>query len=208
VVSDEEVRRKIASFATPLASLGLAVSTGRVVDFRAKEFLVQCAEADTAPLIYPSHFKRGLVHWPNDGGRKPNAIRQNDRTRHLLVPAGVYVLVKRFTSKEERRRIVACIYDPDRFTAKRVAFENHLNYFHARGNGLRIELARGLSAFLNSTLIDVYFRHFNGHTQVNATDLRNLRYPMLGQLEALGRRIGSDFLHQIDLDVLVERELL
>ena len=26
---------------------------------------------------------------------------------------GLFVFVKRFTSKEERRRLVACIFDPD-----------------------------------------------------------------------------------------------
>jgi adenine-specific DNA-methyltransferase len=75
----------------------------------------------------------------------------------------------------EQQRVVACIYDPNRIQAERVGFENRLNYFHARGRGLRMDLAKGLAAFLNSTLVDVYFRQFNGHTQVNATDLRNFR---------------------------------
>jgi adenine-specific DNA-methyltransferase len=206
--SDKAVRRKIQRFTTPLAKLGLEVSTGRVVDFRAKQFLVRDAQHDTAPLIYPCHFNGGFVHWPKSGGRKPNAIRQNERTRELLVPGAIYVLVKRFTSKEERRRVVACIYDPHRIRAERVGFENHLNYFHARGRGLSMDLAKGLAAFLNSTLVDIYFRQFNGHTQVNATDLRNLRYPTCGQLELLGQKIGDAFPNQAELDRLVERQLL
>ena len=55
-----------------------------------------------------------------------------------------------------------------------MGFENHLNYFHKKGRGIDMPLARGLAAFLNSTLVDAYFRQFNGHTQVNATDLRSL----------------------------------
>jgi adenine-specific DNA-methyltransferase len=94
-----------------LSDLGLSVSTGRVVDFRAKEFLRQHPGPDTAPLIYPCHFNGGFVHWPSEKPRKPNAIVSNEQTRQLLVPAGVYVLVKRFSAKEERKRIVACIYD-------------------------------------------------------------------------------------------------
>lgn len=108
------------------------------------------------------------MHWPRPGGRKPNAIRDTERTQGLLVPGAIYVLVKRFTSKEERRRLVACIYHPNRVRAERVGFENHLNDFHARGRGLPMDFANGLAAFLNATLVDVYFRHFNGHTQVNA----------------------------------------
>jgi adenine-specific DNA-methyltransferase len=191
--SDEIVREKIARFTTPLAKLGLQVSTGRVVDFRAKQFLVREAQDGTAPLIYPCHFNDGFVHWPKLGGRKPNAIRDTERTKELLVPRAIYVLVKRFTSKEERRRVVACIYDPHRIRAERVGFENHLNYFHARGRGLPIDLAKGLAAFLNSTLVDVYFRQFNGHTQVNATDLRKFRSKCsrLGRFPSRGRRFRT-----------------
>ena len=70
-----------------------------------------------------------------------------------------------------------------------------------------MDLAKGLAVFLNSTLMDVYFRQFNGHTQVNATDLRNLRYPTPAQLESLGRKIGEVFPDQAELDGFVEREL-
>jgi adenine-specific DNA-methyltransferase len=206
--SDEAVRQKMRRFTTPLAKLGLEVSTGRVVDFRAKQFLAREAEDDTVPLIYPCHFNGGFVHWPKPGGKKPNAIRDTESTQELLVPGAIYVLVKRFTSKEERRRVVACIYDPKRIRAERVGFENHLNYFHARGRGLPMDLAKGLAAFLNSTFVDVYFRQFNGHTQVNATDLRNLRYPTSAELESLGQEIGDAFPSQAELDVLVERKLL
>jgi adenine-specific DNA-methyltransferase len=130
----------------------------------------------------------------------------HDQTRDLLVPSEVYVLVKRFSSKEEKRRIVACIYDPRQTSVEWVAFENHLNYFHNRGHGLPMPLARGLTAFLNSTVIDSYFRQFSGHTQVNATDLRKLNYPPKSVLERLGRKIKEP-VSQNDLDDIVEKEL-
>jgi adenine-specific DNA-methyltransferase len=165
------------------------------------------APADVDEIVL-GHFNGGFVRWPKPGGRKPNAILDTERTQELLVPSAIYVLVKRFTSKEERRRVVACIYDPHRIRAERVGFENHLNYFHARGRGLPMDFAKGLAAFLNSTLVDVYFRQFNGHTQVNATDLRNMCYPTRAELESLGRKIADAFPNQAELDALVERELL
>ena len=116
-------------------------------------------------------------------------------------------MVKRFTAKEERKRIVACLYDSSRIQAPLVGFENHLNYFHINGQGLAMALAKGLAAFLNSTVVDVYFRQFNGHTQVNATDLRNLNYPAKADLESLGRRISDPGLPQAELDALVKDEL-
>jgi adenine-specific DNA-methyltransferase len=148
----------------------------------------------------------GAISWPKPASKKPNAIVQCDETRHLLVPNECYVLVKRFSSKEEARRVVAIVYDPQCFTTDQVGFENHLNYFHRNGRGLDYDLARGLAAFLNSTLVDEYFRQFNGHTQVNATDLRNLRYPTQKQLRALGEKIGDHFLSQQELDDLLSQE--
>lgn len=203
----QEARQILARFHTRLAELGLEVSTGRVVDFRTRQFLVPQPASGTAPLIYPCHFNGAYVQWPKIPSRKPNAILDTEATDELLVPSAVYVLAKRFTAKEERRRVVACIYDPKRIHAARVGFENHLNYFHAHGAGLPRDMARGLAAFLNSTVLDVYFRQFNGHTQVNATDLRNLRYPSRSQLESVGRKIGESFPDQRQLDQLVHKEL-
>lgn len=69
------------------------------------------------------------------------------------------------------------------------------------------QLARGLAAFLNGTLVDAYFRQFNGHTQVNATDLRSMSYPTLEQLRRLGGRIGNEFPGQTELDDLIDQEV-
>jgi adenine-specific DNA-methyltransferase len=207
IVPDDDgdsVRHKIRSLSTCLADLGLAVSTGRVVDFRAKQLLRAQPGPDTVPLIYPCHFQNGSVSWPNGQTRKPNALALGPGAEDLLVPQGCYVLVKRFSAKEEPRRVVAAVYDPARVSTGQVAFENHLNYYHIRGSGLPMTLAKGLAAFLNSRLVDSYFRQFSGHTQVNATDLRSLRYPAWDELVALGRRVGKSSPAHPDLDRLLE----
>ena len=192
---------------TTLASLGLTVSTGRVVDFRLKSALRLQPEPGTVPLLYPCHFNGGTVHWPKPDARKPNAILDNQETRPWLVKSGLYLLTKRFTSKEERRRLVACLFDPKDVTAEWLGFENHLNYFHADGQGLDRNLAAGLLAFLNSTVVDQYFRRFSGHTQVNATDLRKLAYPDRATLQAMGREMKPLDQSQAKLDQLVEKHL-
>ena len=170
----------IQSLPCSLVDLGLTVSTGRVVDFRAKEHLRRDPGPGTVPLIYPGHFDHGEVAWPREGFKKHNALADCPETDNLMVPAGTYVLTKRFTAKEEKRRVVAAIY-----RGERAGFENHVNYFHQHGAGLPEGLAEGLARFLNSAAVDSYFRTFSGHTQVNATDLRNLHYPSRAQLEAL-----------------------
>ncbi len=200
---DAEIAARVQRLPARLEHLGVEVSTGRVVDFRAGKFLRDDPGAGTAPLIYPSHIEGGFVRWPKLGGRKPNAIVDAAGTASLLIPSAVYVLVKRFSSKEERRRIVAAVYDPERLEGKVVGFENHLNYYHARGRGLPVLLAKGLAAYLNSTLVDAYFRQFSGHTQVNAADLRMLRYPAREVLQSLGGWVGAAFPGQAEIDRLL-----
>ncbi len=205
--SHATAKETMDSLCSSLAELGLTVSTGRVVDFRLKDALRKEPGPGTVPLLYPCHFNGGTVHWPKPEARKPNAILDNDETRSWLVPSGVYLLTKRFTSKEERRRLVACLFDPDQVKTDWVGFENHLNYFHSSGHGLERSLAVGLYAFLNSTVVDQYFRRFSGHTQVNATDLRTLRYPNRETLQAMGREIKGLDLSQDEIDQIVTRHL-
>ncbi|HEU4323916.1 MAG TPA: Eco57I restriction-modification methylase domain-containing protein [Roseiflexaceae bacterium] len=197
----------VASLPSRLVDLGLEVSTGRVVDFRALDYLRNDPAPDTAPLIYPLHLVGGRVTWPKPGAKKPNALVRTPATRGLFVPNAHYVLVKRLSSKEERRRVVATVYDATLLAAEVVGFENHLNYYHWHGKGLDLDLARGLAAYLNSTPVDTYFRQFNGHTQVNATDLRNLRYPDSETLRAIGQRIGGSILDQEEIDRLLKEVL-
>ena len=173
-----------------LTEIGLEVSTGPVVDFRLKEFLREQPESGVAPHLYPAHFASGTLEWPRRS-KKPNAIVNNAETKKWLYPNGFYTVVRRFSSKEERRRIVANVVDPGAFKANAIGFENHLNVFHSGKKGIDRNIAHGLSVFLNSTAVDDYFRRFSGHTQVNATDLRRLRYPEVEELEQLGQWVQT-----------------
>ena len=207
--SDKEGKTAALARSLPcsLEDLNVQVSTGRVVDFRATEHLRMTPDKSTVPLIYPRNFEDGFVTWPKDGGRKPMALFACEETDDLMVPSGIYVLTKRFTSKEERRRVVAAIYDPKRIKARQIGFENHLNYFHTNRNGLAMSFAKGLTLFLNSSLVDNYFRQFNGHTQVNATDLRSLRYPTIEQLNKMGKRVKQHLPDQACIDRIIEAVL-
>ena len=170
-----------------LRDIGIQVSTGPIVDYRLKEHLRQMPEKGTVPLLYPCHFSLMGTKWPIENGKKPNAIEHNDKTKKWLYPNGFYTVVRRFSSKEEKRRIVASVVEPDQFGEKDfLGFENHLNVFHAVKRGISEELAIGLTVFLNSRAVDENFRRFSGHTQVNATDLRMMKYPSRIILMQLG----------------------
>ena len=208
-VDDDEadIAQQMAAQPATLADLGLTVSTGRVVDFRAREHLRAGPTDTSVPLIYPGHLRDGRVLWPQPTGRKPNAIEACEATASLLVPNETYVLTKRFTSKEERRRVVACIASPDDIPGELVGFENHTNVIHCRWRGLDPDLAWGLSLYLNSTMVDRAFRQFSGHTQVNATDLRKLRDPRGETLRLLGRLCNASRPEQDRIDALIEEHL-
>ena len=170
-----------------LADLGIQVSTGPVVDFRLKEHLRDMPVSGTVPLLYPGHFSGGMTTWPIEGMKKPNAIAHNADTEKWLYPKGFYCVVRRFSSKEEKRRIIASVVDPATFNDyPMLGFENHLNVFHEQKRGLTEPLAHGLAVFLNTTAVDEQFRRFNGHTQVNATDLKTMKFPSRDALIQLG----------------------
>lgn len=171
----------------PLRAIGLDVCTGPVVDFRLRDHLHDQPVPGTAPLLYAAHFASGRLEWPR-ASRKPNAIAVNDQTRSWLMPNGCYVLTRRLTSKEEKRRIVAYLLPADALPGPWIGFENHLNVIHQDRHGLDPAVARGLVRYLNSAAVDDYFRTFSGHTQVNATDLRRLNYPTQQALRESGAK--------------------
>lgn len=207
IPTDERATRiaeQMAELPASLTEIGAEVSTGRVVDFRSRESLRENPAEDTVPLIYPGHVRDGRVIWPTPGVKKPNALHRSEATESLLLPNEPYVLVKRFSAKEERRRVVAAVSNPDDLPGDHIAYENHLNVYHRGGRGLPLLLALGLSAYLNCTLVDDYVRSFSGHTQINATDLRQLRYPLAENLVRLGGALSAQaWPDQDELDALV-----
>ena len=186
-----------------LNEIALEVATGAIVDFRLKEYWCSPTDLNAAPLIYPHHFSDGKLCWPKSH-KKTNALRLTPVVSKNLMPSGHYVLVKRFSSKEERRRLVAYHLSPKDLDASHIGFENHWNVFHIKKQGMEESIAIGLAIFLNSTALDNHFRVFSGHTQVNATDLRNMRYPSLSQLSALGLRAKNQPQTQASIDQLIE----
>ena len=192
-----------------LQSLSLSVSTGPIVDFRTRQYLSQNPQDGTVPLIYPMHLQMTKCIWPQASAKKPNSIFSNIETQKMLFPCGYYCVVKRFSSKEEKRRIFASVISPDDFCeTKFLGFENHLNIFHHEKQGLDKDIAFGLMVFLNSDWVDRYFRTFNGHTQVNATDLRQMYYPTINELRKLGCWAQQQRILSIELiDQHVEKTL-
>mgnify|MGYP003640938075 CR=1 FL=1 len=202
---DQAYVDRMSLFTSTLEEIFVRVSTGPVVDFRLKNDLRNQLEDGAVPLLYPVHLSDG-VNWPKDS-KKPNAIFVSEESKPWLwANTGYFVLVRRFSSKEEKRRIVATVYD-GLLPGELVGFDNKLNVFHVSKRGLARDLAYGLYIYLNSSLLDKYYRLFGGHTQVNATDLRNIHYPDTDALVRMGRCVKGETLTQDQIDTILAEEI-
>jgi len=205
--SDEElaVMETVRSWSGSLQKMGLEISTGPVVPFRAVPLLDEEGEVPRshAPLLWMQHVKAMKVRWPISLKRKPQFIKVTRSAMKLLVPNRNYVLIRRFSAKEENRRLVAAPYLSRELDSPWLGLENHLNYIHRPGGDLTEEEACGLSALYNCSMLDTYFRTLNGSTQVSATELRAMPLPEKQQIVTLGE-IAKDLSDRLDeLDALV-----
>jgi len=206
---EDNIMELFPSVRYTLKDLGINVSTGPVVSFRTKEHLRMMPEDGTVPLLYPTHIEDGVVKWVKKDSNKPNAIVRSDKTERMLYPNGYYLIIRRFSAKEEKKRIVSGVTIPGIFNAPVLGFDNGLNVLHKDKTGLQQETAFGIYVYLSSTLVDKYFRLFNGHTQVNATDLRTMYFPSIEILNLLGSwyLLYKDKISQENIDKKVEEVL-
>lgn len=185
-----------------LQTYGFDVSTGRVVAFRATEFVREFADADTVPLLWLQHVRQQQICWPIQ--KKREHLRANAQSAWMLVPNAPMVVMRRFSPKEDARRITCAAY-LGHLPGQAIGLENHLNYIYRRGSHVTPSEARGLAAFLASSAVDAHFRALAGSTQVNATELRKLPLPPLATIVRIGELVGNNpSLDCIDQIVLAE----
>ena len=191
---DIEVMRAVDSLPCTFEETGLRISTGPVVTFRATEHLrFDTTDEHMVPLLQPHNLKPFQTIWPVQKKKKPIAIADVADSQRLLVPTRNYVLLKRFSAKEEKRRLTAGCLLKDDLDCPRVGLENHLNYIYHGERELTDDEVYGIAALFNSQFVDRYFRTISGNTQVNATEIRTLRFPPLETVEAIGRQVREMF---------------
>ena len=206
---EDEVARVVNSWEGSLHSYGLEISTGPVVPFRAAPLIYSSGEVPTthAPLIWMQHVTQMRIQWPKDSLRKEQYIIVNDTSFPLLVPTKNYVLLRRFSAKEERRRLVAAPFLEKNMNSQFIGLENHLNYIYRPKGKLSEEEANGIAALLNSEILDSYFRIFNGNTQVSATELRRMPLPALRLIREIGKQVIKSIDSQEQIEEIVRHAL-
>ena len=164
--------------------------TGLIVDFRSRDVLRDEEENGTYPLFFSQHIKDGRVSWPI--GKEGEYILTN-RLAYLQENTD-YIFVKRFTAKEDKRRLQCGIYlTAEHKPYKYISTQNKINYIKCDSP----EIAFGLFAILNSTLYDNYYRILNGSTQVNSTEINIMPIPSRSTIQQMGiELIGQELTEQ------------
>lgn len=184
VTNEEEanVLNIINQFHTTLPQIGLKMRTGIIVDFRTREVLRNTLESGAYPLLYSQHIKNGKVIWPLG---KDGEVIKTEKNAYLQENSD-YILVKRFTSKEEERRLQCGIYLKQCYSQfKYISTQNKVNFIKCDSP----YIAYGLFVLLNSTLYDSYYRIMNGSTQVNSTEINQIPIPEKTIIEKMGKEL-------------------
>jgi len=187
VTNEQEVEtlEQLNRWTNTLPSIGLKMKTGLTVDFRNREVLRDMAEDQAVPLFYSQHIQDGKVIFPI--GKEHEYIVTSQAG--LLQPNANYLFVKRFTAKEEHRRLQCGVYLARKYPDyAKISTQNKINFI----GGLR-DLSEcivyGLYVLFNSTLYDSYYRILNGSTQVNSTEINSMPVPSLESIELMGKEL-------------------
>ncbi len=204
---EQEIIHLVNSWPGSLHKHGLEISTGPVVPFRATQFITNENGSGKVPLLWMQNVKSLCTTWPVLT-RKQQYIISSDATASLLLPNKNYVLLRRFSAKEEERRLTAAPYLADNVPFDVVGFENHLNYVYRQGGELSKEEAYGIAALLNCRLLDTYFRSYNGNTQVSATELRLMPLPSMEIVRLIGKEAAKGKLTTSEIDSWISEMLV
>lgn len=189
LVTDEEevnVLKRLHYWDHTLPDIGLKMKTGLTVDFRNRDLLRDEEEADAIPLFYAQHIKQGEVRFPVHKEHEYVVTNQ----KGLMQENKNYLFVKRFTAKEERRRLQCGIYLAKKYPKyEKISTQNKINFI----DGLLHEISEcavyGLYVLFNSSLYDSYYRILNGSTQVNSTEVNAMPVPDLDTIQEMGRKL-------------------
>lgn len=199
----EEIKllERLRKWNNTLPSIGLKMRTGLTVDFRCEDYLKNKPEAGTVPIFYAQHIKNGRVIFPIQREHEYITTEKNG----LIQQNKNYLLIKRFTSKEEKRRFQCGIYlSADLPEYKQISTQNKINFIEGIDFDMTDEQVYGLYVIFNSTVYDQYYRILNGSTQVNSTEINAMPVPSLTEIENL----GLSLIKKNDLSVTACDELL
>ncbi len=204
VTDDEEVAvlERLHRFHQTLPDIGVKMKTGLTVDFRNWDILRDEEEDGAIPLFYSQHIDHGKVQFPI---RKEREYVVTDQ-RGLTQDNKNYLFVKRFTAKEEPRRLQCGIYLAKNYPQyAKISTQNKINFIDGLSGEMSECLVYGLYVLFNSTLYDEYYRILNGSTQVNSTEINSMPVPDVECIQEMGRKLmKTKDLSEKNCDLILE----
>jgi adenine-specific DNA-methyltransferase len=181
-----------------LKKYDISISTGPVVSFRNKKWIVQESIKENiiiVPLYWLHNVRPMNLIWPFEKKDKDQYIIQNDESLSVLIPNKNYIFLRRFSTKDDKHRLIAAPYFSNGSNYDYIGVENKVNYIYRKNGHLDRSEIVGICALLNCTLFDTYFRIINGNVNVSATELRAMPLPEYKLIKAIGENIilSNDF---------------
>lgn len=196
--TEEKTLNLINRFNKTLPALNLKMQTGIIVDFRTREVLRNELEEGAYPLLYSQHIKNGRVIWPL--GKEGEVIKTDKKG--FLQENSDFLLVKRFTSKEEERRLQCGIFLKQEYQQfSYISTQNKINFIKCDSPCITY----GLYVLLNSSLYDSYYRILNGSTQVNSTEINQIPFPDKDVIENMGKKLMHKELSVINCNEILNK---
>lgn len=190
--NDEEILRIFKRWNGTLTRYNIGISTGPVVAFRAWDYIHEVFENGKtvlAPLLWMHNIKKMEVLWPDHKPERGQYIRVEKESKSLLVPNKNYILLRRFSAKDDKSRLIAAPHFSSNLESEFLGIENKVNYIYKKIGYFEKPEIIGICALLNSRLYDQYFRMFNGNVNVSATELREIPFPPMEEIRELGNTL-------------------
>lgn len=199
----------MGKLANKFSDLGYFISTGEVVKFRTKEYLTNNNSDQTIDVILPKDVNPNKNTLTSQGSTYFKKLKNYER--HLTQKSN-YLLLRRFSTKDDKKRLIASILLAKSNSKNLIGIDNHVNYigFEKKGTGLPKPELWGLFAIFNSSIYEKYFRCISGNTQVNATEIRQMRFPEKKTIINIGNdiiKLKMQALDQEKIDLVVNSNL-
>ena len=201
-IEEVEVLKRLHRWKQTLPDIGMKMKTGLTVDFRNRDILRDVEEDGAIPLFYSQHIRKGEVQFPIQKEHEYVVTEQ----KGLMQDNKNYLFVKRFTAKEESRRLQCGIYLAKNYPQyTKISTQNKINFIDGLFGELSECLVYGLYVLFNSTLYDVYYRILNGSTQVNSTEINSMPVPDRESIQEMGRKLmKTKDLSEKNCDMILE----
>lgn len=186
---EAEVLATVSRFPCTLASLGLRMKTGLMLESRHPDLLRETPEDGAVPLLHPSSIHLGQVVFPNPAVKKQYVLPE---VPSLLQKNKNMLLIKRVPAKSDKKMLYCGAYLASQAPKEKlISTHNKLNYIdYADDREMDFNMVYGLFVVLNSSLYGKYYAIISKSKQINASEFAELPLPSPAALRAMGAQLA------------------